>query len=257
MKQSTVILRVLSIIYFPLFLLFGTVLVERMISNRQKITSQDNIYEVKEPGTLQIEYESKISFDIDVKAEAIPMPGANMFYLKYYRNEILVAQYKVTVLSEDNSMALNLITRDMNRTKVGEVTFDKKGEIGFKIERLIQDIPLSPMFMVSTVPTNQQYIIIFWIQLILFMSVLVVNILNAKKTYTYHISVPTIALTAFEEIKYVALGVFIPIVGALIYVVGGTNLFDEQKVLKSNFSGAGTTVTILIYFIYRTIVKIG
>ncbi|MCV2231325.1 hypothetical protein N7548_00600 [Acholeplasma manati] len=81
MKQSTVILRVLSIIYFPLFLFFGTVLVERMISNRQKITSHDNIYEVKEPGTLQMEYESKISFDIDVKAEVLPLPGANIFYL--------------------------------------------------------------------------------------------------------------------------------------------------------------------------------
>ncbi|MDG0888405.1 hypothetical protein P5915_03290 [Acholeplasma manati] len=228
-----------------------------MISNRQKITSHDNIYEVKEPGTLQMEYESKISFDIDVKAEVLPLPGANIFYLKYYRNNTLVAHYKVTILSVDDSMSIELFTRELDHTKMAFVSYDKAGQIGFRFERITQNVPVSPFFMVSVVPTDLQFMITFWIQFLLFMIVLIVNIVNARTMYVYHISVATYGLTALEKIKYVALGVFIPPVGALIYVVGGTNLYDEQKVLKGNYSGAGTAVTILIYIIYRTIVKIG
>jgi hypothetical protein len=252
MKNSTVIIRILSIIYFPLLIIVGTFFIERILSNPRPITRYNNTYEVNNAGSVMIEYIPMMSFNLEVKAEKIPTENSNMFYLKYYSDNQLVAQYKVTVLSSSGSMELTLNMDRMDRNTVGVVTYNTGDEIGFLIEPILQAYPVMVIFYVYKIPSKLQYLITFIIQIVLYVAVIVFNIVHLRKTYQYYISVSTGIFKSIDKIKCLLIGLFIPIVGAIFYIIAGTSLHDERKVLRGNYMAAGTAFALLLYILFYT-----
>jgi hypothetical protein len=252
MKQSTVLIRVLSILFFPLLLIVGTTFLEQTLFNRQVLSSFDNVYWVEDTGLIRIEFTPNlINNTVKVQAKAHPEPSANIFYLEYIYQNSVVARYKVSVRSEKESMNIQLDTSQMGDRTVGVVSYESSGNIGFVFEKLINDTTIRPEIAVSVVPSRTQKWMILTTHLALIAIVVLLNVVHGIRLYKSHIYKAIQSFSVWDRIKYLLIGMVVPFGGTLLYIIGGTDPYNDYRVRMGNYSAIGFFITFVFYTIVR------
>jgi|GEM_PF-6667669 len=253
MNQSTILIRVLSIIFFPLLLIFVTHFIENKVSNRQVLTQFDNVYEVSDPGVIRIDFVSKLMNDtVTVKSIEHLEPSTNTFLLEYTYQDTVVALYEVTVRSDHGAMNIVLDTSQSDGNTIGVIGYESSGNIGFVFEKRINETTIQPKIIVSIEPTKTQKYITVGVHILWILGVFLINLFHGIKAYRAHIFKAIQPFGFWDRIKYLLIGLLIPFGGPLLYIIGGTDLYNDYRVRMGNYAAFGFMVTFTLYVIVRT-----
>lgn len=253
-KQSTIIIRTLSILFFPVFLIFGTIIIERNIYNRQVLTHFDNIYRVYDKGVIRIDFTSELmNNEVKVTAREHTQPNSNIFILEYEYQDTIVARYTVTVRSENEAMNIVLGTSQHDGNTVGVVRYESTGNIGFVFNKIINESSIQPKIIVIVEPTNTQKYITVVVHILLVLGVFMINLLHGIHAYRTFIFKAIQPFGAWDRIKFLLIGLLIPFGGTFLYIIGGTDLYNDYRVRMGNYAAFGFFVSYTLYIIYRTI----